>query len=115
MILNLDDVGIYASTGSACATKNLEPSYVLGAIGLDEVSRHGTLLLTLSRVNTDEDVDYVISVVPGIVERLRTISPLWKQWKGREWEQMYSTGMKALDEISNERRAQKTPPKPTAS
>ncbi|MFQ5762187.1 MAG: cysteine desulfurase family protein, partial [Candidatus Bathyarchaeia archaeon] len=99
MILNLDDRGIYAATGSACATKTLEPSYVLAAIGLDEVARHGTLLLTVSRYTTEEDVDYVLENVPSIIERLRSISPLWKK---QEWQQMYTAGMKWQEQLSAE-------------
>ncbi len=82
MLLNLEERGVTASTGSACSSKTLEPSHVLRAIGLQEVEAHGSLLFTLSRLNTDEDVDYVLEVLPSIVGRLREISPIWKKdWR----------------------------------
>ncbi len=76
MILNLDMKGISASTGSACSSTSLEPSHVLLAIGLKPEEAHGSLRLTLGRENTQEDVDYVVSVLPEIVNKLRMISPL---------------------------------------
>ena len=76
MILNLDMKGVAASTGSACSSTSLEPSHVLMAIGLKAEDAHGSLRLTLGRENTQEDVDYVISVLPDIVNKLRMISPL---------------------------------------
>jgi cysteine desulfurase len=76
MILNLDMKGVAASTGSACSSTSLEPSHVLMAIGLKAEDAHGSLRLTLGRGNTPGDVDYVISVLPDIVNKLRMISPL---------------------------------------
>jgi cysteine desulfurase len=76
MILNLDMKGVSASTGSACSSTSLEPSHVLVAIGLKPEEAHGSLRLTLGRGNTQEDVDYVVSVLPEIVNKLRMISPL---------------------------------------
>ncbi len=76
MILNLDMKGVAASTGSACSSASLEPSHVLLAIGLKPEEAHGSLRLTLGHENTQEDVDYVISVLPEIVNKLRMISPL---------------------------------------
>jgi cysteine desulfurase len=76
MILNLDMKGVAASTGSACSSTSLEPSHVLMAIGLKPEEAHGSLRLTLGRNNTQEDVDYVVSVLPEIVNKLRMISPL---------------------------------------
>jgi len=76
MILNLDMKGVSASTGSACSSTSLEPSHVLLAIGLKPEEAHGSLRLTLGRENTKEDVDYVVSVLPEIVNKLRMISPL---------------------------------------
>jgi len=89
LILSLDEKGIAASTGSACSSKKLLPSHVLLAIGLNEVEAHGSLRLTLGRENTEDDVKYVIDVLPCIVENLRKMSPLWKKpleigkWKKR--------------------------------
>lgn len=76
MILNLDMKGVAASTGSACSSTSLEPSHVLLAIGLKPEEAHGSLRLTLGRENTQEDVDYVVSILPEIVNKLRMISPL---------------------------------------
>lgn len=76
LILSLDMEGVACSSGSACTSKTLEPSHVLLAIGLKHEEAHGSLLFTLGRQNTKEDVEYVIRVLPAIVKRLRTISPL---------------------------------------
>ena len=76
LILSLDQVGIQVSSGSACTAKTLEPSHVLTAIGLKHEEAHGSLLFTLGKQNTEEEVDYVISIMPGIVKRLRAMSPL---------------------------------------
>ena len=76
MVLNLDMKGVAASTGSACSSTSLEPSHVLLAIGLKPEEAHGSLRLTLGLGNTQEDVDYVVSVLPDIVNKLRMISPL---------------------------------------
>ena len=87
LLLSLDGKGINAATGSACSSKTLEPSHVLMAIGLNEVEAHGSLLLTLGRWNTDEEVNYAINTVQEVVSRLRSMSPLWgknldlEQWK----------------------------------
>ncbi len=77
IILQLNDLGITASTGSACSTKTLEPSHVLIAMGLRHEEAHGSLLLTLGSSNTEEDVDHVIDSVPKVVTRLRALSPLY--------------------------------------
>lgn len=77
IILQLNDLGIAASTGSACSTKTLEPSHVLIAMGLRHEEAHGSLLLTLGKSNTEEDVDYVIDSVPKVVAKLRALSPLY--------------------------------------
>ena len=76
MLLSLDMMGVYASSGSACTAKTLEPSHVLLAIGLKHEEAHGSLMFTLGKQNTEEDVDYAISLMPSIVKRLREISPL---------------------------------------
>lgn len=76
MILNLDMKGVAASTGSACSSKSLEPSHILLATGLKHEEAHGSLRFTLGRGNMQEDVDYVVSELPGIVNKLRMISPL---------------------------------------
>ncbi|MDD3137228.1 MAG: aminotransferase class V-fold PLP-dependent enzyme, partial [Methanoregula sp.] len=78
MLLWLDDVGICASTGSACTSGSLEPSHVLLATGLPVEVSHGSLRLTLGDVNTEADVDTVLAVLPKIVGRLREMSPLYQ-------------------------------------
>jgi cysteine desulfurase len=76
MLLSLDMMGVAASSGSACTAKTLEPSHVLIATGLKHEEAHGSLLFTLGKRNTEEEVDYVIGLMPGIVKRLRAMSPL---------------------------------------
>jgi len=76
LILGLDMLGIQVSSGSACTSKTLEPSHVLLAIGLAHEEAHGSLVFTLGKQNSEEDVDYVLEVLPGVVKRLRAMSPL---------------------------------------
>jgi len=76
LVLSLDMEGIAVSSGSACSSKTLEPSHVLRAIGLAHEEAHGSLLFSLGRWNSEDDVDRVLSVLPGIVGRLRRMSPL---------------------------------------
>ncbi|MEN7973115.1 MAG: cysteine desulfurase NifS [Verrucomicrobiota bacterium] len=75
ILLMLDDVGICASTGSACASGSLEPSHVLRAMDVPRSSLHGSIRFSLSRYNTDEDIDYVLEQMPRIIDRLRELSP----------------------------------------
>ena len=77
IILNLDMEGIGASTGSACTSGSLEPSHVLTAMGSDPADTQGSVRFSLGRDNTKEDVDYVLSVLPDIIKRLRAMSPLY--------------------------------------
>jgi len=81
MLLNLDLEGICASTGSACSSSSLEPSHVLLALGLPPEQAHGSLRFTLGRDNTQADVERVLEVLPGIVAKLRAMSPLLKSSK----------------------------------
>lgn len=76
LVLLLNDEGIAASSGSACSSRSREPSHVLLAIGLKPEEAHGSLRLSLGKYNTDEDVDYILEVLPRAVEKLRKISPL---------------------------------------
>ncbi|MGC8816438.1 MAG: cysteine desulfurase NifS [Candidatus Hadarchaeum sp.] len=76
LILSLDMEGVVCSSGSACTSKTLEPSHVLLATGLKHEEAHGSLLFTLGRQNTEEDMEYVLGLLPGIVKRLRVMSPL---------------------------------------
>ncbi|MGD8622972.1 MAG: cysteine desulfurase NifS [Anaerolineae bacterium] len=77
ILLNLDQVGVAASSGSACTSGSLEPSHVLTAMGFSHEVAHGSLRLTLGKENTEADVDFVLEVLPGIVEKLRALSPLY--------------------------------------
>jgi len=76
LLLNLDIKGIAASTGSACASGSLDPSHVLLAMGLSHEVAQGSLRITLGRANTEEDINYCLKVLPEIVGRLRSMSPL---------------------------------------
>ncbi len=82
LLLNLDLKGIAGSSGSACTSGSLDPSHVLLAIGLPHEIAHGSLRLTLGHVNTEEDIDYVIETLPGIVQKLREMSPLYDDVEG---------------------------------
>jgi cysteine desulfurase len=77
ILLNLDLQGVAASSGSACTSASLDPSHVLLAMGLPVEVAHGSLRLTLGRENAPEDVDYVLEILPPIVEKLRAMSPLY--------------------------------------
>ena len=79
LLLRLDLAGIAASSGSACASSSLDPSHVLLAIGLPHEVAHGSVRLSLSAYNTEEDVDYILEKLPEIVSTLRSMSPLWEQ------------------------------------
>ncbi|ANZ44415.1 cysteine desulfurase NifS [Cloacibacillus porcorum] len=79
MLLLLDAAGIAASSGSACTSGSLEPSYVLLATGLDHTTAHGSVRLTMSHDTTKEDIDYVLEKFPEIVEKLRAMSPFYKK------------------------------------
>ena len=77
LLLLLDAKGICASSGSACTTASLEPSHVLLALGLPHEIAHGSLRLTLSEENTEEDIEYIINAVAEVVETVRGISSFW--------------------------------------
>jgi cysteine desulfurase len=79
LVISLDLKGVAVSTGSACSSGSLEPSHVLTAIGKTPDEAHGSLRFSLNAMNTVEDVDYVLEVLPGIVERLRELSPYYKR------------------------------------
>lgn len=84
LLLKLDLNGIAASSGSACTSGSLDPSHVLLAIGLPHEIAHGSMRLSFSDENTEEDIDYILNVVPEIVNYLRAMSPLWEDIKKRE-------------------------------
>ncbi|MGD8736916.1 MAG: cysteine desulfurase NifS [Anaerolineae bacterium] len=79
ILLNLDLKGVAASSGSACTSGSLEPSHVLIAMGYSHETAHGSLRLTLGKENTEEDVDYVLDILPEIIQKLRQMSPLYQE------------------------------------
>lgn len=79
LLLLLDMNGISGSSGSACTSGSLDPSHVLLAIGIPHERAHGSIRLTLGSQNTEEEIDKVIEVMPGIVQRMRDMSPLWEE------------------------------------
>lgn len=79
LLLMLDLNGIAASSGSACTSGSLDPSHVLLALGLPHEIAHGSLRLSIGEINTNDDIDYVLEVLPNIVQRLRDMSPLYEK------------------------------------
>ena len=75
---HLSDLGICVSTGSACASGSLEPSHVIRAMGVPFTAVHGSIRFSLSRYNTEDEVDYVLQTVPGVIKKLRELSPFGK-------------------------------------
>lgn len=84
MLILLDQAGICGSSGSACTSGSLDPSHVLLAIGLPHEIAHGSLRLTLSEETTKEDADFVVEQIKGIVERLRSMSPLYEDFMKKQ-------------------------------
>ncbi len=81
ILLMLSDLGICASSGSACTSGSLEPSHVLRAMGVPFTAAHGSIRFSLSVYNTEDEIDYVLEHMPAIIERLRSISPFWAKAK----------------------------------
>jgi cysteine desulfurase len=79
ILLMLNEFGICASSGSACTSGSLEPSHVLRAMGVPFTAAPGSIRFSLSTYNTEEDIDFIIEKMPPIIERLRSMSPYWKQ------------------------------------
>ena len=79
LLLNLDMAGVACATGSACTSTSLEPSHVLTAIGLTQALAHGSLRFSLGRETTEADVDYVVGILPDMVEKLRAVSPAYRK------------------------------------
>jgi cysteine desulfurase len=82
ILLLLNREGIAASSGSACTSGSLEPSHVMRAMGIPYTAAHGATRFSLSRENTEAEIDRVIAVLPGIVQRLRSLSPYWSAAEG---------------------------------
>lgn len=78
ILLMMDEFGICASSGSACTSGSLEPSHVLRAMGVPFTAAHGSIRFSLSKYNTEEEIDYIIEKLPPIIARLRELSPFWK-------------------------------------
>ena len=77
ILLLMNELGICASSGSACTSGSLQPSHVLRAMGVPFTMAHGSIRFSLSVYNTEEEVDFVIEKMPAIIERLRSMSPFW--------------------------------------
>ncbi len=80
ILLLLSNLGICASSGSACTSGSLEPSHVLRAMGVPFTAAHGSIRFSLSAYNTEEDIDYILEQLPPIIEKLRDISPFWRDY-----------------------------------
>ena len=78
ILLHLSALGICASSGSACTSGSLEPSHVLRAMGVPFTAAHGSIRFSLSVYNTEEEIDFIIAKIPAIIEKLRALSPFWK-------------------------------------
>jgi cysteine desulfurase len=79
ILLMMNEHGICASSGSACTSGSLEPSHVLRAMGVPFTAAHGSIRFSLSRYTTAKEIDFVVEKMPPIIERLRELSPFWKQ------------------------------------
>ena len=78
ILLMMNELGICASSGSACTSGSLEPSHVLRAMGVPFTAAHGSIRFSLSIYNTEEEIDFIIEKMPPIIENLRNLSPFWK-------------------------------------
>jgi cysteine desulfurase len=81
ILMMLDEIGVCASSGSACTSGSLEPSHVLRAMGVPFTAAHGSIRLSLSIYNQDEEIDHLLKHMPGIIKNLRDISPFWKDFQ----------------------------------
>jgi cysteine desulfurase len=79
ILLMMNEHGICASSGSACTSGSLEPSHVLRAMGVPFTAAHGSIRFSLSHYTTEEEIDFIVDKMPAIIERLRQMSPFWKQ------------------------------------
>ncbi len=81
ILLMMDELGVCASSGSACTSGSLEPSHVLRAMGVPFTAAHGSIRFSLSIYNTEEEIDFIIEKLPPIIKRLREMSPFWQGYK----------------------------------
>ncbi|MBC8393712.1 MAG: cysteine desulfurase NifS [Deltaproteobacteria bacterium] len=81
ILLLMDELGICASSGSACTSGSLEPSHVLRAMGVPFTAAHGSIRFSLSTYNTEDEVNFIIKELPPIIERLREMSPFWQEYQ----------------------------------
>ena len=79
ILLHLNDYGICASSGSACTSGSLDPSHVLKSMGVPFTALHGSIRFSLSRFNTEEEIDYTLKVLPDVIQKLAAISPFQKE------------------------------------
>jgi cysteine desulfurase len=79
ILLMMNELGICASSGSACTSGSLEPSHVLRAMGIPYTAAHGSIRFSLGKYNTDQEVDFIIDNIPPIIENLRQMSPFWQE------------------------------------
>ena len=96
ILIHLSNLGICASSGSACTSGSLEPSHVLRAMGVPFTAAHGSIRFSLSVYNTDEDVDYILEKLPPVIEKLRKLSPFWKNGRPLESSLLTGTGSCAI-------------------
>ena len=82
ILLMMNEYGICASSGSACTSGSLEPSHVLRAMGVPFTAAHGSIRFSLSRYNTEDEIDVILEKLPPVIERLRELSPFWKEAMG---------------------------------
>jgi cysteine desulfurase len=82
ILLMMDQLGICASSGSACTSGSLEPSHVLRAMGIPFTAAHGSIRFSLSTFNTEDEIDYIIEKMPPVIARLREMSPFWDEQAG---------------------------------
>lgn len=92
ILIHLSNFGICASSGSACTSGSLEPSHVLRAMGVPFTAAHGSVRFSMSIYNTEAEIDYVIEKMPGIIEKLRGLSPFWKNGKPADSNLLTGTG-----------------------
>ena len=92
ILIHLSNLGICASSGSACTSGSLEPSHVLRAMGVPFTAAHGSIRFSLSIYNTEDEVDFILENAPKIVEKLRGLSPFWKQGAPAESSLLTGTG-----------------------